>query len=336
MDRLEPAQRAPTDAGPGGSLYGALDLGTNNCRLLIAAPARAGFRVIDSFSQIVRLGEGLAATGRLGEAAMARAIGALKVCAAKLFNRRVRRVRAVATEACRRAANGAAFIERARQETGLDIEVIPASEESRLAVAGCQDLADTAAQLALVVDVGGGSTELSWFVPRPTPGRPLIEAWASAPVGVVTLAETAPPLVSSAAFEAAVGAVEAMFRALPEGRGPLTVHAAGAGQVIGASGAVTCLAGVHLQLARYQRARVDGLWMSAEAVRATAHRLVAMSLEERAAHPCIGPQRADLVAPGAAIVEAVLRVWPAARLRVADRGLREGILLGLMAEDRTA
>jgi exopolyphosphatase/guanosine-5'-triphosphate,3'-diphosphate pyrophosphatase len=103
--------------------------------------------------------------------------------------------------------------------------------------------------------------------------------------------------------------------------------------MLGTSGTVTTIAGVHLNLKRYDRNRVDGCWMSAQQINRVVERLLAMTYEERVASPCIGAERADLVLAGCAILEAIRRAFPCRRLRVADRGLREGMLVQMMRED---
>ncbi|HEY3947471.1 Ppx/GppA phosphatase family protein [Phenylobacterium sp.] len=317
--------------------YGALDLGTNNCRLLIATPqGPSGFRVVEAYSRIVRLGEGLTASGRLSEAAMDRALGALKVAAEKLRRRRVIRLRAIATQACRMAENGQHFLDRVFAETGLRLQIIPPQEEARLSVAGCLNLIDRGADAALVVDVGGGSTELSWVDLRgaaPT-GMPPLTAWHSAPIGVVTLAERFPEgeAATEAWFRAMVDTVKADIGAFRRADPLREVFDADRGHLIGTSGAITSLAGLHLELPRYDRNQVDGIWMTRDQCDAAARRLMSLSAQGRAEQPCIGPDRADLVLAGAAILQAVQELWPCTRVRVADRGLREGILLSLMAD----
>ncbi len=334
--------------GPGETpVFAALDLGTNNCRLLIATPTARGFRVIDAFSRIVRLGEGLSGSGRLGEAAMERAIAALQVCAGKIGRRGASRVRAVATQACRSAANGPRFLAEVAERTGLRVSIISPREEARLSVAGCLNLLDRGARVALVVDVGGGSTEMSW-VDLAAPGldgdprraahwRP-IKAWLSIPIGVVTLAERFPEGAGDGAgwFRSMVEAMKTRMAAFTGADEYRAVFAAGGAHLVGTSGAITSLAGLHLGLARYDRAQVDGLWMTRAECDAVTRRLAALSVGERAAQPCIGPDRADLVMAGAAILAAVQELWPCERLRVADRGLREGLLLSLMSEHRRA
>jgi len=317
----------------------ALDLGTNNCRLLIAEPQADGFRVLDGYSQIVRLGEGLAATGRLSDAAIERALTALRTCAQKLAARPIVRLRSVATQACRVAANGDDFLHRAKAETGIEFTVISAEEEARLAVLGCSPLIDAQADVALVIDVGGGSTELPWVDARPLQeGRPcLILAWTSLPFGVVTLAEQhCTDVDSDGWYDCMVGLVEGALRQFSGAERLRPFFEQGRAHYVGTSGTVTSLAGVLLGLTRYQRTRVDGVWLSVEQARATVDRLRQLGRGYRSANPCIGADRADLVIPGGAILEAIFRVWPANRIRVADRGLREGVLYTLMQEVRHA
>ena len=316
--------------------YGALDLGTNNCRLLIATPAGSGgFRVVEAYSRIVRLGEGLGQSGRLSEAAMDRALSALKVSAEKVRRRRVVRLRAIATQACRVAENGQAFIDRVAAETGLQLQIISPQEEARLSVAGCLNLIDRAADAALVVDVGGGSTELSWVELKGAPptGTPPLRAWLSVPIGVVTLAERFPEgeMPTRDWFRVMVETVKDEIAAFRRADGLRSVFDADRAHLIGTSGAITSLAGLHLNLPRYDRSRVDGIWMTRDQCEAAAERLLVLSAKARADQPCIGPDRADLVLAGAAILQAVQELWPCSRVRVADRGLREGILLSLMA-----
>lgn len=308
--------------------YAALDLGTNNCRLLIARPASHGFTVIDAFSRIVRLGEGLAATGRLSDAAIDRTIAALAICADKLRRRNVTLARSVATEACRRASNGAEFIERAYRETGIALDVITAEEEARLAVLGCHVLLEPGDDPALVFDIGGGSTELVLIDTRTT--VPTILDWHSAPWGVVSLTESAGggegPGGRAAAYARMRGIVAESFAGFAT-RLPRGVERP---RLLGTSGTVTTLASVHLGLERYDRTAVDGLIVPAPAMRQISADLAAKSIEDRALLPCIGTERADLVVAGCAILEAIMDIWPAERLGVADRGIREGILRRLM------
>jgi exopolyphosphatase / guanosine-5'-triphosphate,3'-diphosphate pyrophosphatase len=326
-----------------GHTYAALDLGTNNCRLLVARPhhdrTRNGadrLRIIDAFSRIVRLGEGLHQTGELGKPAIARTLDALAVCRTKMEQRGVTRARLIATEACRMAANGEAFLDRVHDALGLELEIIDGETEARLAALGCAALADPQAEGVLIFDIGGGSSELIWFDPTrarvPAAEQVDIRLWTSLQLGVVSLAEQFGGVeVSSATYDAMVSQVARslqpfLSRARDE-RHCSRFH------LLGTSGTVTTIAGVHLDLTRYDRRRVDGLWMSAGDVSATVARLRRMSYAERAAHGCIGPARADLVLAGCAILEAIRRAFPAPRLRIADRGLREGILIELMRAD---
>jgi exopolyphosphatase / guanosine-5'-triphosphate,3'-diphosphate pyrophosphatase len=316
-----------------GEVYAALDLGTNNCRLLVARGAGAGFRVIDAFSRIVRLGEGLGASGSLSEAAMERTLAALKVCAAKITHRGVTRARYVATEACRRAANCDEFLTRVQQTTGIAIETITTDEEARLAVAGCAPLLDRRQPYAIVFDIGGGSTELVWVrLGAPPAGGAEILGSISLPFGVVTFTEryggdVISPDAYAAMVQEARDAMSAFAQRFDIGKG----LAAGGVQMLGSSGTVTTLGGIHLNLPRYIRSVVDGSMLNFAAIAAISARLATMSCTERAAYPCIGTDRADLVVAGCAILEAICALWPVGQLRVADRGIREGILFNLLA-----
>nr|WP_210288082.1 Ppx/GppA phosphatase family protein [Martelella radicis] len=337
-------ERAPLrGARPGGqhhagnTLYAALDLGTNNCRLLIAQPTRHHqFRVVDGFSRIVRLGEGLAATGSLSPDAMDRAVEALSLCAAKLKGRSVRRMRLIATEACRAADNGDMFLKRVRNETGLELEIINRETEARLAVSSCASLIGRETRSAVLFDIGGGSSEIAVIKLGENRSQRIanhISHWTSLPVGVVTLSERyGGHHVTPAIFEDMVAEVTALLGDFhcPEVEGGADDDGF---HLIGTSGTVTTLAGVHLDLPRYDRRKVDGIWLSDDEVSAMQEKLLSWDFAGRAANPCIGPDRADLVLAGCAILEAIRRRWPAQRMRVADRGLREGILTDMMMRD---
>ncbi len=344
MNRAGRAQRAAPSrpASRARTTFAALDLGTNNCRLLIAepAPGGAGFKVIDGFSQIVRLGEGLSTSGRLSAAAMARTMGALAQCVEKLERHQPIDVGCIATQACRAAANGPDFLARVEAELGLRFSVISTADEARLAVLGCAGLLDEAMDAALVVDIGGGSTELSWVEPRAVAEAdlaPPLLGWASAPLGVVTLAEAHPERNGAEDwYRGLVAAIRDQIAALDSPGDLAAAFQDGRAHIVGTSGTITSLAGVHLGLPRYQRSKVDGLWLSRAEVATASERLRRMAPGERARHPCIGPDRADLVVPGCAILEAVLDLWPVERLRVADRGLREGVLMTLIAQHQKA
>jgi exopolyphosphatase/guanosine-5'-triphosphate,3'-diphosphate pyrophosphatase len=319
-------------------VFAALDLGTNNCRLLVAVPGRPGqFRVVDAFSRIVRLGEGLTASGRLSDAAMDRAVEALKICADKLRSRKVRRARLIATEACRSAANGVEFLERVEAEAGLKLEIIDRQTEARLAVSGCGSLVERDTDGVVLFDIGGGSSEIALIDLSKQRSPRLanhIVSWTSLPVGVVSLAERfGGRHVTPEIFDAMVADVTGMLSAF-EGRDRINHLMEGSRfHLLGTSGTVTTLAGVHLGLERYDRRRVDGLWMDNASVDRMIEKLLGWDFQARVANACIGADRADLVLAGCAILEAIRRVWPSERLRVADRGLREGILSELMAED---
>jgi exopolyphosphatase / guanosine-5'-triphosphate,3'-diphosphate pyrophosphatase len=334
-----PRSSAGGHSGPerGGSNgpYAALDLGTNNCRLLVARPTAEGFRVVDAFSRIVRLGEGLSQTGRLSEAAIERTLEALRICRDKMAARGVRRARLIATEACRAAENGEEFLEAVRERIGLRLEVVDRETEAALAVAGCGELADREAESLVLFDIGGGSSEIIWLnrSRRDHTAVGGIEAWESLRVGVVSLAET------FGGDDVTPEIFAAMTRHVAEALAPFAARVAshrrcGRFHLLGTSGTVTTIAGVHLGLPRYERRAVDGLWLTSADVDATVARLRAMSYAERAANACIGIDRADLVLAGCAILEAIRGHFPAERIRIADRGLREGILTQMMRADR--
>lgn len=315
--------------------YAALDLGTNNCRLLIARPSGRDFTVIDAFSRVVKLGEGLARSGRLSDAAMDRTLGALAVCAEKLQRRNVYLARSVATEACRRAANGPEFIERVRRETGIALDIISAQEEARLAVLGCHILLEQGEGPAVIFDIGGGSTELVLLEPGGGP-VPRILDWQSVPWGVVSLTDT----VGHGEADAQVRAEryrqmrQLVYDSFETFAGRIERHAGMRDlRLLGTSGTVTTLASLHLELPQYDRKAVDGLIVPAAAMREISASLAGMSPQERSTLPCIGRDRAELVVAGCAILETILDIWPASRLGVADRGIREGILRSLMAAD---
>lgn len=360
-DRRQSATAGTAGAARGDAPIAALDLGTNNCRLLVARPQGTGFAVIDAFSRAVRLGERVEVSNSLSEAAQARAVKALRICASKIRQHRVRDVRVVATEACRRAENGREFVRRVGRETGLAMDIISAEEEARLAVAGCAPLIDTEAEQLLVFDIGGGSTELIWIDMSGTPparrenliralaplGRGRNETataraaaahiadWISVPMGVSTLHDRFDEIAEPAAR---FGAMADCFEDQLAAFGPRVSAARGMPtsrlQIIGVSGTATTFGALHLGLRAYDRARVDGLWLPADGAGAVAERLLAMNADDRAGHPGIGRGRSELVISGSAILMTVLRLWPVERIRIADRGLREGILYGLIQARR--
>lgn len=321
-------------------LYAALDLGTNNCRLLIAEPRKHGFKVVDAFSRIVRLGEGVSTNGALRADAMDRALDALRICRRKLDNRGVKRVRMVATEACRSAENGQHFIDRVEEEANLKLEVLSRGGEAKLAVMGCAPLIDDRDDGALLFDIGGGSSEIAWIDLKKRhkdQSRCVTECivnWASLPVGVVTLSERFGGVdVTPEVFERMVRCVDDML--VEAGKWDVLDKAISSGRAhfIGTSGTVTTIAGIHLDLVRYDRRLVDGIWLHKGRIDEVMQTMLAMSYPERVDNGCIGQDRADLVLGGCAILEAIRRRWPCRRLRVADRGLREGILMEMMTAD---
>ena len=329
LEGFRPAREAPA--------YAALDLGTNNCRLLIARPAleqgERGFRIVDAFSRIVRLGDGVSRTGMLNEAAIERTLAALEICRDKMMARAVLRARLIATEACRAAGNGAAFLASVRRHTGLSLEVVDQRTEAHLAAEGCASLADPEAEAAVLFDIGGGSSEIVWLGRDHRSGAKRVKLWVSLKLGVVSLCEQFGGVdVTVEMFEAMVAHVARQLR--PFARRAMRERRCPRFHLLGTSGTVTTLAGLHLDLPRYDRRFVDGLWMEQDEVDAAMNRLRAMPYRERAAHGCIGADRADLVLAGCAIFEAIRRAFPSPRIRIADRGLREGLLMQMMGADQ--
>jgi exopolyphosphatase / guanosine-5'-triphosphate,3'-diphosphate pyrophosphatase len=347
--QVEPS--APRDK-PSAPLYAALDLGTNSCRMLIAAGRGGQFDVVDSFSKTVQLGAGLEASGRLSRASMARTIAALRICAKKLEKHGVRRMRLVATEACRRARNAREFIRQVRRETGLTLEIIQPEEEARLAVISCAPLVNTSTEQLLVVDIGGGSTELVWIdlsgvAPEDRPSSIMalhrgfdasaarVVDWISVPLGVATLKDQFIDVEDDGArfalmswfFEENL----ASFRPYNSAAAPREGF-----QIIGTSGTITTVAASFLNLRRYDRAKVDGLTMTSDQIDSVIREYLTLGPEGRRTDPRIGRDRHSLIMSGAAILQALMRIWPTDRLSVADRGLREGLLYALMSQDGIA
>lgn len=339
---LQQHHRGNSGMAKRGRTYGALDLGTNNCRLLIARPSPDGFTVVDAYSRVVRLGEGLMEAGRLSDAAMDRTVAALAACADKLARRDVRLTRNVATEACRRASNGLAFVERVYAETGIALDVISPAEEARLAVLGCHVLIDPDGPPALVFDIGGGSTELMLVDSKVAKGLngadstapPEILDWISMPWGVVSLAETEPQWPEAvdrlAGYERMLGEVLPLLAGFAE---RLAARGVREVQLLGTSGTITTLASVQLGLPGYDRRRVDGCAVDTHALAALCRSIGLRSVADRARIACVGPDRAELIVAGCAILEAILTRWPGGDVKVADRGIREGILRTLMTRD---
>ncbi|MEQ9695908.1 Ppx/GppA phosphatase family protein [Shimia sp. SDUM112013] len=343
---------APKPPDPS-ELYAALDLGTNSCRMLIAQPKGNQFHVVDSFSKSVQLGAGLESTGRLSRGSMRRTVQALRICQQKLKRHRVKRMRLVATEACRRARNAKDFIHQVRRETGLQLEIIKPEEEARLAVISCAPLVSTKTEQLLVVDIGGGSTELVWIdltqvpkVDRPNaimrlhtgfhagdslfPAAKVVD-WISVPLGVATLRDQFSDVEDDGARFALMSwffeenlAEFAPYKDVPPREGF---------QIVGTSGTVTTVAASHLGLRRYDRTKVDGLRMTSDQIDKVIRGYLDLGPAGRRRDPRIGQDRQALIMSGSAILQALLRCWPTDRLSVADRGLREGLLYAQMSAD---
>jgi exopolyphosphatase/guanosine-5'-triphosphate,3'-diphosphate pyrophosphatase len=343
---------APTPPDPA-QLYAALDLGTNSCRMLIAQPKGSQFHVVDSFSKSVQLGMGLEKSGRLGRASIGRTVQAMRVCAQKLQRHNVRKMRLVATEACRRARNARDLVAYVKRETGLRLEIIEPEEEARLAVISCAPLVSTRTEQLLVVDIGGGSTELVWLdltaVPpidrpksimrlhagfhppeSPFPAAKVVD-WISVPLGVATLRDQFSDVENDSARYALMSwYFEEQLEAFAPYRDAQTREGF---QIVGTSGTVTTVAASHLGLRRYDRTKVDGLRMTSDQIDQVINSYLEMGPVGRRRDPRIGQDRQALIMSGAAILQALLRSWPTDRLSVADRGLREGLLYAQMSAD---
>ncbi|MFW0777331.1 MAG: Ppx/GppA phosphatase family protein [Rickettsiales bacterium] len=320
-------------------IYAALDLGTNNCRLLIAAPQLTDgndgqplqtLRVYDSFSRIVRLGEGVSDNGKLSEDAMQRTLAALKACQKKLAKFNVSDARFVATEACRRAENSDEFIKRVINETGITIDIISTEEEAQLAFKGCSSLLTEDCERAIVFDIGGGSTELMWVDAQ---NNQHIMDWLSVDFGVMNLADKfGGTSFSDMAFDDMVAVLSQRLQAFDETNNIGSTIGNANVQMLSTSGTVTTLAAIHLDLPRYDRSRIDGITLKVSDIRATIRRLLEMRPSERFNHPCIGHDRSDFILSGCAIFEAISSLWPTDTITIADRGVREGIILSLVDE----
>ncbi len=311
-------------------VFAALDLGTNNCRLLVATPTREGFRVIDAFSRIVRLGEGISHSGQLSDAAMERAIEALTICASKINKRQVTMMRSVATEACRLADNCGAFVDEVFEQTGIALDVISSQEEARLAVMGCQSLFKPSYDRAIVFDIGGGSTEIIWIDTTDTLNPEIID-WISMPYGVVRLADRYDfRNLTVAEYEEIIASVTEQLIPFSERNNMNDFIVEGRVQLLGSSGTVTTLASLGLGLNAYDRSIVDGAKLDLAKIKHITNDVGTMSFADRASLSCVGEERADLLVPGCAIFESLLRSWPAEYIYVADRGIREGVLRSLL------
>lgn len=311
--------------------YAAIDLGTNSCRLVIATPTPSSFRIVETFSKITRLGEGIINNNELSKPAIKRTIGALKVCAGVLAEYApIARSRYVATAACRRAINCKPFLDMVKKETGLNIEIISPQEESRLAVVGCIPLLARSIKRALVFDIGGGSTEIS-LARTTNSGNTFIEGYVSLPYGVVTISEAFPSGdMTDLAYNTIIERTHKILAEFEEKHHIREAIANQQIQIIGTSGTVTVLGAVHLNLPRYNRSAVDGIAMSKQDIEHTIAKIKRLGDEGRKKHPCIGASKADLTMAGCAIIEALTSFWPIYEITVADRGIREGILLDMM------
>lgn len=315
--------------------YAAIDLGTNSCRLVIATPTPSSFHVVETFSKVTRLGEGIINNNELSHTAIRRTVNALRVCAGVLEEYApIKSFRYVATAACRRAKNCRYFIELVKRETGLDIEIISSQEEARLAMVGCVPLLNRHIKRALVFDIGGGSTEIS-LARMTASGKTYIEGYTSLPYGVVTVSEAFPNHdMTDLAYNTIIERTHKILSEFEEKYHIAEAIANQEIQILGTSGTVTVLGAVHLNLSHYNRSVVDGLTLSHQDIMHTINKIRRMGDEGRKKHACIGASKADLTLAGCAIIEGIVSFWDMSEITIADRGIREGILLDLMHSDK--
>lgn len=307
----------------------ALDLGTNTCRLLIGKRTPQGVQVVDSFVRVIRLGDELATKGHISKEAIKRAVSALSICAKKIKSYSVARGRYVATATCRMASNREEFLRTILTKAGLDLEVISTAEEARLSIMGCADLMDSSTRYAIAFDIGGGSTEVMWLELFPNKLPEIIE-WISLPLGVVTVADRLRQ--HSSPEECLLNIRKFVAKEVKSFCDKAYIYpqlVKNNIQLIGTRGTVTTLAALHKNLDRYDRLKVNGVLLTPDIIKRTVSNLYGMSVEKRLLHPCIGPLRSELVLGGVAIFEGIYDVFPINPVRVADRGVREGILLDL-------
>lgn len=311
-------------------VFAAIDLGTNSCRLLVGK-YDGHLRIIDSYSKVVRLGENIQLNNELSQEAIERTLKALQICMEKVLGNRVTHLRAVTTEACRRASNSYDLLNRAKSELNLELEVITSHEEANLAISGCANMFQRNIPYVIAFDIGGGSTEVMWVkLKEGTPNFEVIDL-ISLPFGVVTLSDqfgsfaTSPQIYTQirekVAHDLDAFAARNNIQRFMEKKQV---------QMVGTSGTVTTLAAIHLKLQRYDRYMIDGIYLRMENIREITQYVLNMPVKQRNLHPSIGVGRSDLVITGSAILEGICDTFEVPYIRVADRGVREGILMGLI------
>lgn len=296
-----------------------IDLGSNTVRLLVADVEGPGrWRVVAEHQTVTRLGEGLAATGALGEVPMARTLAVVRDYVARGAALGATETRIVATSAVREAANGSVFAAAVERATGWRVRVVSGEDEARLTLLGVRHGVGPLAGPVVVFDIGGGSTEYILA------DGEQVRATASLRLGVVPLAERYPfpERVDRSRYAALLREVmRQLARELPA-----EILSARPAHLVGTAGTVTTLAALDLGLPRYDAGRVQGHRLSRAAIERLGARLGSLTVGERAALPCLEPGRADLIVPGVAIVMATLDCLGVDGLTVSDSGLREGIL----------
>lgn len=303
----------------------AIDLGTRNCRLIIAKHHGGQIEIVDLFSRFVCLGEGVAQSRRLGRKAMERTITVLKQCAKRLSHYPNVVFSGVTTDAVRRAENAQSFLRRVARETGLKLEMIDEKEEAYYEVLGCARVLDMRKKRHIIFDIGGGSSEII-LCSLDQEKRVRIDEMLSLPYGVVNLYESVDKLTFTS-YTSIVEEVQNLCRRfLVAHLGDLASQDVSAFQVIGTSGTTTTVAAMHHNLKMYDRERVDGTSLCFEDVQKVIHYVQSLSPAERRSNAFCGHVEDDLVLTGFAILEGILRAVPCMYFTVTDAGVRDGLI----------
>ena len=297
----------------------AIDVGTNTVLLTVAERSGRTFQPVVERAEITRLGRWVDRTGRLDPAAIADTVAVIARYAAEARSLGVTRIAAVATSAARDASNGAEFFEAARTAAGLVPEIIPGDEEARLVhLSAWSDFGAPGERLA-VLDVGGGSSELTWG------NGPVPEGRRSFQMGAVRLTERTSPGDPPSADD-----LRRMREAAREALREVTeIRASGAlagARLVAVAGTVTTLAAVAQALPAYDAVRVHGSTLSREPLRVLLDRLSTLTTAKRSRLPGMEPKRADVIVAGAVLVATALELGGFDALTVSDRGVRWGLL----------
>ncbi len=299
----------------------AIDIGTNSIRLIVAEPLRGGnYRILDEEKESTRLGENLSKTGRLEARAIEKSLGALRRMKQIAEGFQISRLMTIATCAVREAANGEEFCRRAREELGIEIEVIGAEREALLAFASVQRAFDLANQHVAVVDIGGGSTEIVLAFGS------LVEAVYKTQLGAVRLSETYPDTATTEGFEQLIAGIDRHLR--KNTKNPVFVPHT----LFGSGGTFTSLAAMVMASKGQNGLPVRGYQVTRAEVRHLLDRLRKTPLKDRAGVPGLSPERADIIVAGLAIVDRIMDRFEINTVQVHNRGVRDGLLLTMIDE----